>query len=1330
MEEEVIPAPVKVQQPTSSSSAPITTNKINAVKEKLTNTVKDIQGLRLHNPYLFQERLETRDPNLFLTLRQGKFDGYSRMCPSGVRRQPVILTKDELEEIAKDNSGALMGTFKNGDYDGPDALKYGSSPDKQFYYMCPRYWCLKTNTVVTSQQIRDGVCGGEDAIIPKNAKTVPVGKSIYQFYDNDTTHFPGFHKEETPNGLCIPCCYESWNKPAQMKRRAKCSGDTKPEEVEETKEVVQEVDEYIKGPEKFPLDNNRWGYLPFAIQKFLHEMNIDCQESKTNTNIKPNYKCLLRCGVQQSANQSFIACIANALFYTQKNEDGTPRLKKFMPNTNLEVPTIEMMKEIIIKAINIDTFITYQNGDLVNSFANDNLNVDESKYYNSKLYKKIQETNTNTNGGEGFTKEKKQFFKKVVQSFENFILFLRNKDIVIDYTYLWDIVCRSNPMLFESGINLIILEVLNNDITNNVELICPTNHYSSNIYDSRKRILILVKQTAKNDVYFEPIYSYKKDKDIFIEQTFSEFDPYLSKTLRAVFRKIIKPILKDKCGAFKSRRDYKFVEPLLLDNLIVDLLKKKYTVNEQVLNFQGKVIGVTAIDPSGRKGFIPCYPSSLTTLKSKNCDIRTTTTVNSGCNYGFIYMTDIIWQSYKETLDFLKEYYKYSEPLDGSSGKCIDGTDLCKVIEDKLIVGFLTKTNQFVQISPPVPEIDIQDNIRKVTNNNFLTADIHTQTNHEVDTKRVEYIKRIELETTFYNVFRTTIRILLNDYINSDKRKQIQEESNNRFLLYDSQLEKIISLLKDLCEGYILFASKEDGYNYDAIENIYACISLPRDKCNSQNDKKSVCMFTNDKCSIILPKENLITGTDNEVYYYGKMADELIRYNRIKTFIFQPQSYLSFEQLTYNLREDEMIILQSLLTDEFFENLIPSEINKYAKYNTYDNTEPIISQAYSNEVILEEGLTANPVRDCFPSNPEKISTIKWKKCFPTNYKEINYTGSKYCAIYLVIDIIKQVSSEELDIQTIKDILFEEYKKLTNNFKKDNVNQIADILIEQGKMDEGNQLKFGSLHILEMIMSEGYFFTNFDLWILLVKYKIQSIFLSSYRIPETRFNDFHFPCYVEPNNNNNNEINSNFVFIIVPAIRENIELSYKLIVNPNNNDSILIDINMLVQEECKTLIKTSIENTVTIEEFMEAFKRDKKTKYKQRKPGVRQKIAPEFEVIVPEEKQEEPIDNVETNVETNIKETPPPVTIVNTNSPIKKKRVKKLPPKLVLLEDTKQPEAEIIDVNEPIKEVQIINETETTKQNKKTRRKRAPVVKSTQKKAKTKKNIELVLIEPK
>ena len=70
--------------------------------------------------------------------------------------------------------------------------------------------------------------------------------------------------------------------------------------------------------------------------------------------------------------------------------------------------------------------------------------------------------------------------------------------------------------------------------------------------------------------------------------------------------------------------------------------------------------------------------------------------------------------------------------------------------------------------------------------------------------------------------------------------------------------------------------------------------------------------------------------------YYGKMADELIRYNRINRFIFQPRQFLSFSELKYNLRPDEIVLLQSLLTQEYFTNLVYEDKSDYVKTNTYD----------------------------------------------------------------------------------------------------------------------------------------------------------------------------------------------------------------------------------------------------------------------------------------------------------------------------------------------------------------------------------------------------------
>ena len=54
-------------------------------------------------------------------------------------------------------------------------------------------------------------------------------------------------------------------------------------------------------------------------------------------------------------------------------------------------------------------------------------------------------------------------------------------------------------------------------------------------------------------------------------------------------------------------------------------------------------------------------------------------------------------------------------------------------------------------------------------------------------------------------------------------------------------------------------------------------------------------------CSLVIPKNNLINDIDNEEVYYGRLADELIRYQRIKTFILQPKVFLTFENIKYNL---------------------------------------------------------------------------------------------------------------------------------------------------------------------------------------------------------------------------------------------------------------------------------------------------------------------------------------------------------------------------------------------------------------------------------------------
>ncbi len=1257
--------------------------KIEELKKNLGETVRDITGTQLNNPYFFQDRMEKRDPGLFVTMKEGSMMAYSRMCPSNVKRQPVILTEEEKNELINEHPDLYSNPRKI----ESDFVEYRfneDNPEEKYFYTCPRYWCLLTDKMVTKKQIMDGECGGvkydektyQNAIIPKNAKKVPKGQYVYQFYDEGVEHFPGFHKENTQDGNCIPCCYTKWNTAAVKERRDKCQAQSKemirkrlePESEEESKtseldeeeevvvvpqtkpvnikSIITGKEQYIKGPEVYPLGSKRWGFLPVAIERLLHESNATCQISQTNTNIKVNHPCLLRHGVENSMTQSFIACIASALFYAEsvknENDEIIPRILMFDPEAQDDVPSIAKMKQLIINAMTLDSFITYQNGDLITTFANDSLDIDmnyvSQKYGETKLYNKLRKysslssetsslldsstsqiliaSNNNTSssvaqeaisiGGatnsssstltisesdENNNEEK--FVLHAVKAFETFKKFLdpKNTSNIVDHTYLWDIVTRPNPKLFNSGFNLVIFEITDNDITNNVELLCPTNHYSNQVYVARRKTLILIKRENT----FEPIYSYlDTGKKLKVVKMFSEYDPTLaetSKSMRAVLNTIIKPLLSNQCAALPSLASnlYKFKSPPTLSALIKQLDKRRYIIETQVVNFQGKVIGVLAESRSGLRGYIPCYPSSLCVPKYPN--------KGKECRFGFIYMDEVQWQPYKETMAFLKEFYRYEEPQSDESNKyvkCNEGTDLCKVIEDHHIVGILTNTNQFVQISEVLREDEISDNIRTVNSSNYLLADEETLLNQKEDAKRVEYIRRIQLETNFYNVFRNTIRILLGDYLNNDKRKIIQQECNKRFALYDAKLKTVIKLLEDLVGDNIIFS---DSFNVKSVKDIYTCLNIDENKCNVGN---SVCFMTNDKCTLVLPNINLITRQPtNKEQYYGKMADELIRYNRIKSYIFKSKAFLSFNKLGYNLRDDEIIILQSLITQEFFEGLVSSNKNKFAKYNSYDTTNPIKSLPYVNEYKMDAIINPHELNECERSTVGKISSLYWRQCFPTSYKERSYFGLNDCTFNIVVDIIAKIKGQQIQIEKLRNILNDEYYRLTKGFSdKQNIQKIADILSEEGKKLFADQIVQQILSFTEMVYTYSYFITNFDLWILLNYFKIPSIFISNVNIPETRYNEKQFVVYTDDNIDK-------FVFIITPGLREKNVPEYKIIID--EKEQIVIPLNSIKpHSECINKINDAIRSYVSIDEYLNIYKRDNKYKYVKKRKDERKK----------------------------------------------------------------------------------------------------------------------------
>ena len=226
-----------------------------------------------------------------------------------------------LKELIKDENRIDSETFGKekidrehpGSYE--HAIKYGSSPDKKYWYICPRYWDLKRNVSLTEEEVKSEKYG---KVIPeiwngKPTKVVPPGTNIFEFKGKEhegkegkyIEHNPGFLKSDAhPDGLCVPCCFKNWDKDSQIKRREQCLKEEKGSEKKISKEKVQgQLDEYIKGPDKFPLEKGRFGYLPFIIQTFIGTDNKLCQISAINTNLKKDYPCYLRMGVENNKNK-------------------------------------------------------------------------------------------------------------------------------------------------------------------------------------------------------------------------------------------------------------------------------------------------------------------------------------------------------------------------------------------------------------------------------------------------------------------------------------------------------------------------------------------------------------------------------------------------------------------------------------------------------------------------------------------------------------------------------------------------------------------------------------------------------------------------------------------------------------------------------------------------------------------------------------------------------------------------------------------------------------------------------------------------------------------
>uniref|UniRef100_A0A6C0CNR9 Uncharacterized protein n=1 Tax=viral metagenome TaxID=1070528 RepID=A0A6C0CNR9_9ZZZZ len=1111
---------------------------------------RDITGMSLTNPNPIQERLMQREPKLFLKNVPKGFKSYSRSCGSTVYRQPIILTPEEKEKIDKDHAGS---------YD--NAISYKSKSDgKLYYYICPKYWSLRDNVSLTQEQVDSGKYG---KLIPDKASSVSEGEAIFKLNHTDKTgnyieNYPGFMEpSKHPGGQCIPCCFTSWDKPKQRRMREKCNGGLPDDEVQDVNEeeegddaaavvkgktkkkrklkikpekaTVAKVDEYILGPERFPLDQERFGYLPIAIQKFLHTDNEKCQISSTNKNIRKGYPCLIRTGVEYSMNQSFIAAIAN--IYAEYN--------------NQQVFSIKEMKEQLLRGLTIDLYLELQNGNLVEIF-DDNKEVDIAEFNGTKIHGSLNMTNP----------EELSLMKKIARSYKNFRRYLEDDEIKIGYEYLWDLICFKNPNLFPSGLNIVILEIANDDITSNVNVLCPSNHYSSSFFDVNKKTCILIKV----DDLYEPVIIYEDTgKEYSISRTFSLKYKGLLPNLKAVLD-TIKSSLNDKCGPLPSiPKKYVFDTNISLEMVVYQLELKKYTIESQLMNYSGKIIGVIA-NKKGLTGLIPCFPSPPMPDKS-----------------GYIWSDAYQGISYEATKAFLTTVHNVT--------KKIPCKPAVKVKDDGLIVGIITQTNQFVPINPPVQDTYGND-LETLEDMDYINVNKQSLTDKSKDTERENYIKMIKLETSFFDTFRNTIRMMLGQYKHRRMRENIENIINDTTKTYIYKLRLIDNKLRELVGDKIRFSEYSDETLRDIAE-VTNCYLNASEKC----EEKAYCVTTQEGCVLLIPNTNLINRQNNEAKYFGQVADELVRYSRIRSFIMEPKAFLSFSEVKYNLKDNEIILLQSLLTQDYFEDLIPMTENRYINQNTYETAEPLETQAYTNE-IRQKKAVSREMRSCPKPTISKVAG-KWNNKFPAESKELVFpdkpNNCTFEIMMTILEIANKDTGKNYSYNDVKEVLADEYLSIFD----DNDRSIIDLLKAEGKSTMMKQLEAGQISIENMIMSDDYYATLLDLWILAKRFNIPLIFYSGTKLLENG----------EAIMVANKVDTDSYYFVKVPGSRPNVVPKFRLLVS-GNPPTALIDSEELAID-FRSDIARQAENT-SILSYLEHFE---KPKPKKKKFKVVKKIKP-------------------------------------------------------------------------------------------------------------------------
>ena len=496
---------------------------------------------------------------------------------------------------------------------------------------------------------------------------------------------------------------------------------------------------------------------------------------------------------------------------------------------------------------------------------------------------------------------------------------------------------------------------------------------------------------------------------------------------------------------------YKFKPPVSAHELVALLGDEAKTL---VLNYRNKVVGI-----HNGKVVIPCYPSSL-----------------NGLSIPVKIMDEIeLFTDYETSRDELQR-------IDATNPR-INCKPAFKVVDEGLVVGILTMTNQFVQLNPPSENV-VNDGVETMENPNWNDEDLAAAKGP--DTERVKMSKWIFLESQFYSTFQLVARELLNDPIRSDKRDRIIRLES---LDHQTKTKEVERVLREVMASSVEFAEMDDEFlmHLDGVS-----------QCNT-GDETPYCVTQDDGTQkTLIPSKHLLSKLDNEVVYYGRLADQLVRYSRVKSYVLYPEQSINTRTTDYNLGDNEMLLVHSDITPEFFRRIDSRVGTPYVENTAYDFAQPAMTQHYSRDTVAFADLAnvgADQTLECV--KPGLIPIVgntrsMWVQSLPKTAREKVFLNSPECTFHLMVTILQEQFNKAIDVAGIRKLLWAAYSP----HMAQHAAKIVSVLKSQGKHTLMEAVEHGRMTFETLVFSESYYLSDLDIWVMASRYNLPIVLFTS------------------------------------------------------------------------------------------------------------------------------------------------------------------------------------------------------------------------------------------